>query len=446
MLKRHLSMVIVFCMALSFFAVTAFAEETYEYSRIAYYNGGAEVTELTAGETTAKVKVKSETNSDPLYFAAILYKNNKIVAAGADETPEALSSSAVTYEATLTIPDDLTGLKLVTILWNNLKDMQPVCTSSIVPSSDARLLALSADGTEVEGFSPDVYEYTMTVDPAQVYAPYIRYKAADGGAKVTITDAKKFPGESIVEVTSADGSVTNTYKITYESSEELVQDIEREFTVDQDEICYTYEHNLQVNDKMIANREARLTHVDESLQGLDYISCGFTTKAGDEITFSTKRGATIHALVRPSSSNYEQYFPAEDGWVMDDKGWDRSIENNWNKIEDPNGTFEYEGKMYRFEPFSEIGDGLTPFPNDTKANEYVDTKYDHDKQGWIYWNYRQVSTQTHRGHKECAFSIKYSKHFDEGEITISESANSMGTPIIIEWDEYLPNDYSELSL
>ena len=32
------------------------------------------------------------------------------------------------------------------------------------------------------------------------------------------------------------------------------------------------------------------------------------------------------------------------------------------------------------------------------------------------------------------------------DIVISEGANSTGVPIIIEWDEYLPNDYSELSL
>lgn len=444
MTKRNVSLLLAVCMILSTCLITAFAEEPYEYSRIAYYNGGAEVTELTAGETTAKVKVKSESNTEPLYFAAILYKNNKIVAAGADETPDALSSSAVTYEATLTIPDDVTGLKLVTILWNNLKDMQPVCTSSIVPSSDARLLALSADGTEVEGFSPDVFEYTMTVDPAQVNAPYIRYKAADGGAKVTITDAKKFPGESIVEVTSADGSTTNTYKITYEPSEELLEITEKNVP---ESAAYQYCHDLQpYSSNVVANREAPITHVDESFLGLDYISCGFTTNAEHYIKFITRRGATIHALARPSSGNKDSFFPTSDGWVKDDKGWDRSIENNWNKIEDPNGTYEYEGKMYRFEPFSEIGDGLTPFPVDSKANEYVDTKYDHDKQGWIYWNYRKISTQTHRGHTECAFSIRYSKYFEPAEITINESVNSMGVPIIIEWDEYRPNDYSELSL
>lgn len=437
MTKRIFSVLLAVCMLLAACSVSAFAEDGYKVSRIAYFSGEDEISTLTAGNITAKIKVKSETSTDALYFAAILYKNNKIIAAGADETPEAVSTSAVTYEAALTVPQDLIGAKLVTILWNNLKDMKPICTSSIVPSSDARLLSISVDDTALEGFSPDTneYEYTLSAEQiAKTKAPFIEYTAADNGARVEITDPVKFPGEAALKVTAPDGT-EKTYMVTYKSG---VDPVEVTAVVPEENASLIkYQQNLQPGIAIAADRTGYLlSYVDEDLLGLDYI-----TSAYDATTATVKfnRAAKVHAFGRYNDkATHEKAFTETDGWTLDTTGWDKSGVNNW-----PDDDTLPESDWTYGENNSRIGDGINEFPG--KVEDNANTKYDLKTQGWMYINMRAVSGQTHRTHSECSLTHKYTKNVTaEASLTVPHDKNTQGIPIVIEWADWEANDYSEL--
>ena len=473
MKRRILSGILAVCMLLIVCQAVAFAAvPDYEYSKIAYFVGGTPTNSITGGTTvTAKIKVKSATTTNTLLFTSFLYKGNSLVQIAMDETPTALSTSEAVYEATLSVPSDITSAKIITLLWEDAKDMVPVCSSSILPSSAVKLTSLSVDGVPVTNFSPNTYEYTMPVAANQVYAPYVRYTAVDNGANVVIIDATDFPGKSVVTVTSSDGQSTATYTINY-TCDNLVKVISvanssgRDGTVDH----IIARPNLQLTETLFPDRIIKMAWLSPEIAGSYYITCpvlGGGNAGAFSYTFALRRGGNLSVY---SMGGYETahdaLHPSSDGWVKDSTSWDTSALNNW-----PNDTncgctthaaeHASTGGCYcvinaagACTGVSRIGTGLDKFPGDPTAQ--AGSKYDNRNQGFFYYDYRTVSAhvnpaQLSRDHDFGAHSVRYTKYFDaavfglgdtvtSGSITIQKKQDA-GRLVTIDFDDYLPNTY-----
>ena len=81
---------------------------------------------------------------------------------------------------------------------------------------DATLSELSVDGTSVLGFTPNSESYLMPLVGGTTIVPQITLATTtDASATTIITQAASIPGEASVVVTSQDGSITKTYKVSF---------------------------------------------------------------------------------------------------------------------------------------------------------------------------------------------------------------------------------------
>jgi hypothetical protein len=81
---------------------------------------------------------------------------------------------------------------------------------------DATLSELSIDGVSVLGFTPNSESYLMPLLGGTTIVPQITLATTtDVSATTTITQAASIPGEASVVVTSQDGTITKTYKVSF---------------------------------------------------------------------------------------------------------------------------------------------------------------------------------------------------------------------------------------
>ena len=220
-LKQLLSVVLMLCMVAS--SCVAFAapqfDAAYECSGVSFgYQDGETWTDadsLKGGqEISAKVSVSKTGDKENAVFSLFVYKNgkmydNEIVTLEVGEEP-------VEFKATAFVPADPEGCQAVAVLWNNFYDMEMLCDSALFPSANTKLRGLYADGVLIEGFNPDVTEYSYAISADAEKYPDISWQAADSSVKVTYKKPATFPGRSVVTVEAADGSKTE-YTIKYVS-------------------------------------------------------------------------------------------------------------------------------------------------------------------------------------------------------------------------------------
>ena len=335
MLKRVLAALLAVCMLSGLLTAAAFAESDYKTGRIAFFKDGTEVSDFAAGDIiTAKVKVKSATSTDSLMFMLMLYQDDMLYDMAFDNKPAA--ASAVEYSAELEIPDNTDNLELTAVLWDNLKDMNAICSSSILPVTNIKLLELSVNGEPIEGFSPDVTEYTIEIPADTTELPKIEYKAVDNGVKVSITDPSTFPGQSIVTVTAPGTSDESTvYTINY--SAPLVSNITA-VSSEADIANFQYGTNFDLGTKLFPNYTApgavNVTEVHDSIKGLDYITSEAGSYTNGKSTWNIgsndpKKAWYKFTLGRPATLIFlkqnQNSFPdflLDDGW---EKHYDSSV-------------------------------------------------------------------------------------------------------------------------
>lgn len=81
--------------------------------------------------------------------------------------------------------------------------------------TDATLSSLSYNGTTVEGFAADQYEYSVVLPYGTTTLPVITAVAADAKAQVVLTQVLQLPGDASVKVTAEDMVTTLTYTIHF---------------------------------------------------------------------------------------------------------------------------------------------------------------------------------------------------------------------------------------
>lgn len=136
-------------------------------------------------ETTTEIPVVSATASDENALVAI--------------------TQATEIEGTATIV--VTAEDEVTTLTYTL--------NFVLVSVDATLSDLMVDGTTIEGFDPEVIEYTYLLAIGITDVPVVTATANNENATVDITQATAIPGTASVQVTAEDGVTELTYSVHF---------------------------------------------------------------------------------------------------------------------------------------------------------------------------------------------------------------------------------------
>lgn len=83
------------------------------------------------------------------------------------------------------------------------------------PEINTNLSSISVDGVEIDGFDPEVKEYTYEIaDPSVLTAPVVNAVAEDATSVVDVIPAKEFPGSTKIIVSSANGG-TDVYTVNF---------------------------------------------------------------------------------------------------------------------------------------------------------------------------------------------------------------------------------------
>lgn len=80
---------------------------------------------------------------------------------------------------------------------------------------DAYLSDLSVNGTTIEGFNPNKFDYTLNVSAGATNLPNLEAQKSNDDAYIDITQATSLPGIASAKVISSDSSSTNTYTVYF---------------------------------------------------------------------------------------------------------------------------------------------------------------------------------------------------------------------------------------
>jgi beta-glucanase (GH16 family) len=87
-----------------------------------------------------------------------------------------------------------------------------------VATNNASLSNIFLDGVALAAFSSNQYTYDHLLPPGVSSIPVVSAATANSSATYTITNAQSLPGTTTINVTSADGSTTQTYTINFKGS------------------------------------------------------------------------------------------------------------------------------------------------------------------------------------------------------------------------------------
>lgn len=275
MLRKILSMLLVVTLVLSFSSLYVLAAPTtqtqdavrvgedYSYSRVIYSKDGSEITSLETGNITAKIKVKSATKPAPQLFAVLRYDNGKLAAAGVDTTAPASISTVQEYEATVNVPST-ENTKLVTVLWDNAKDMNAICPVSVSTNVAAGLKEVYINGKKMENFESDKTEYSFYLDdPSLTNHPKVTYVPFNNTDKVEVTETTEFPGSTKIKVTPF-GGTAKEYTINYTYSQPIYAEKELLFC-GADENRWSNNNGVQIASSSAGITTRGLTNVSSTI-------------------------------------------------------------------------------------------------------------------------------------------------------------------------------------
>lgn len=85
-------------------------------------------------------------------------------------------------------------------------------------TNNASLSSILINGNAFTAFSSNQYNYDYLLQPGVSSVPIVSVTTANSNANYTITNAQFLPGTTTINVTSADGSTTQTYTINFKES------------------------------------------------------------------------------------------------------------------------------------------------------------------------------------------------------------------------------------
>ena len=196
----------------------------YECGSISYTDSvGRELFEIPGrGTVTAKITVKGKSDlAEELMFALFLYSDDKLSGAAVDRKQV---NDSTEFSASVEIPNGASKCELTAVLWDGMYGMKPICASGLFPGGSNLLRGLKINGADVEGFNPDVHEYTYPISGLSKEKPIVSAESMNGSAKIGYYAQGKFPGKTVVRVLPADGGEPSYYTINYVADRSLAGD------------------------------------------------------------------------------------------------------------------------------------------------------------------------------------------------------------------------------
>jgi len=308
-MKKILCILIV-CVLTCFNTFASFPQ----VSEVSFTNEHGQAFSLEPGEkVTASVTVSNCKPNDSFAFLLTLGNDTKIT--DSDIMIIAADSTEETLFAELTMPSDVSGLKLNAMLWNSVTDMVPLTAASLLPDGVSGIKYILSDGEVIPDFSKDVYGYLKTVENNKKDAPYIYAPAFDGKTDVDIKTTMRFPGRSEITVTSAENEKT-VYSVEYETPDNKLSDNLSSVNSDGSALL----HKLTSGVKPYADRDTiTVENIPDKLCGSSYITAGsdylsdsmWTGESCDWYSFKLKRTAKIIFFTENEVSKFESEWDKE---------------------------------------------------------------------------------------------------------------------------------------
>ncbi|HZK08679.1 MAG TPA: T9SS type A sorting domain-containing protein [Bacteroidales bacterium] len=91
-------------------------------------------------------------------------------------------------------------------------------------STNAQLSEILMDGTLLEGFDPDTYEYIVTLAQGATEVPVITVQTESGDAIAIVLPTDVLPGTTAVEIFAEDGATKLTYTIQFDVDTRIADD------------------------------------------------------------------------------------------------------------------------------------------------------------------------------------------------------------------------------
>ncbi|MBQ0788676.1 MAG: T9SS type A sorting domain-containing protein [Oceanihabitans sp.] len=201
---------------------------------LAYPNFNYQGTEITAGNISAMefLHVEIWTAADPANTDIQITPINQ--GSGAGETLVSIAYTSGTWTSV-----DIPKSSFTNMTWDDVFQMKFAANGAgstvpvdiyldniyfwkapIVPGSDATLSDLQVDASTITGFSPTVFNYTVDLPNGTTVVPQITTATSTdpSATSVTITQAPAIPGDATVVIVSQNGTVTETYTVSFTTS------------------------------------------------------------------------------------------------------------------------------------------------------------------------------------------------------------------------------------
>ncbi len=218
-------------------------------------------------------------------------------------------------------------------------------TVSATPNNDATLKDLKVNGTTIDGFSADKYDYDLSI-AYLADVPVITAEANDENATLVVnnlTEVGKTPAQATVVVTAQDGKTSLTYTVA----------IKREDAIKQiNEVVMSNHYNAFINSGETIIRAYYLAGEAEPTVASYKVSEGTTwTQNGKTITLTGADATTaeytldIQAVEPVAYTEDEIVFDGTESWVVCAYGWDSSKKWKFSKT-DNDYSREIAGKTH----------------------------------------------------------------------------------------------------
>ena len=245
------------------------------------------------------------------------------------------------------------------------------------PEINTKLASLCVNGVEVDGFDPEVKEYSVEItDPSSLTAPAVTAVAEDASSTVEVIPAKEFPGSAKVIVSSINGG-TDVYTINYTCDATMLTNLEImdnyvvpktmfQWAIDSGKLTYTSENDYTIsatsnhrpeyfkngmvvgtkgfnartypigviNDKTIEGKDVIVPSyawIDSTMNATEagFISAGQTggVAVDNWLNFDISRKATIKLFTSGVSAGFKNKLISQGYSVAEDKGYYYVVHN-----------------------------------------------------------------------------------------------------------------------
>lgn len=148
-------------------------------------------------------------------FQSTQAEYNVVLPVGTTELPELTYEKGDEYQTVEVINGGVEGgYKVIVTAENGVKNYYFV-NFSVELSKVALLSGIYADGTMIDAFDSEVYEYQMMIEYEQTYLPRITYSVVDSASSVEYIPAIMTGDTAVINVTAEDGVSVASYRITF---------------------------------------------------------------------------------------------------------------------------------------------------------------------------------------------------------------------------------------